>query len=186
MALRPARRPRGRRSRPREHTALVSALVGRHDAQSRRTARKIAQLHQGTVPLEAVTRLAGTLVAQLGAALEAIPARYVARRPEIVAPDAVTGLLREEFGRIVGELAAGLGLAAAEADGFPVNGNTRPAAEGPPPVRRSPTLAAARAQGATLQAYWIDMQERIVPYHGPSPAPTRAVCVSTNGPTTPA
>src|SRR4029453_14505284 len=38
-------------------------------------------------------------------------------------------------------------------------------AEGPPPVRRSGTLAAARAQSARLQTYLIDLKARIVPYH---------------------
>ena len=163
MALRRARRPRGRRSPPREHTGLIRALIQRQDSLSRRRHAQIAQILGATVPREDVQRRARQLVAQVAAAVADLPARYVARCPGLVNPDAVASLLRAEFRGIVAELAEGLGVAAAagatlECDGLKIS------VEEPPRLTPSASLVAARTQAANLQSFLSDLRERIKPF----------------------
>jgi hypothetical protein len=150
---RAAKHPRGR-PRTEANTLLVQALIGRQDAMSQRTARKITEILSAYIPVATVEILWREQCRQARMVLGAIPDRAVAQIA-ISDPGTLHKYLSEAIRTALEELAGGAD------DGAPLP--ELPPAETPPVVRRSHTLAEARAQCANLQTYLMDLKGRIVP-----------------------
>jgi hypothetical protein len=147
---------KSRTGRPRKavNTMLITALIDKQDAMSRRVATSIRKLLAEHLDAAAVARVIRQIHGAARARLLRIPAAYAAQISGLHDPAEVRRVLDEEIRLALEELSEGLESAPRGTDTPPT-----PA----PQVRASTTLAEARGQHARLQAELLDLRAKITP-----------------------
>jgi hypothetical protein len=142
-------------------TPLGRALIARQDQFATRWAAQIAQLLAAHVSLAAAEARWQAISHRARARCAQLPDAFVAARPDLIAPAQVASVLRALVEEALAELDTG----------GPIKEGSENVAEAPPLVRRSRSLADARAQAARLQVRLMQLKSRVhaLPPEWPTP-----------------